>query len=155
MALIIASPSAMRDFSTAFWYCGSATAANMQTYMRSVASAQQAYVLSNGEQQPAELDELAISLNGFTEGTKLGGIATTLNAYNDLFEIRVGVSSVIAYFISGKYKGCGFVVNTSTNRWNCWEWHYYYEGTAGEFCQKIMNAGAMTSDQNNVRSYPL
>ena len=130
-------------------------AANVQTYMRSVASAQRAYVLANGAQQPAELDELAVSLDGFTTGTKLGGNTTALTAYNNLFEIRVGPSGMSAYFISGKYKGCGLGVNTTTNEWQCQEWHAYYKGSEGGFCQKIMKAGELLGDVNNVRRYAM
>ena len=132
---------ALPQYQKAVW---KSRASNMQTYMRSVASAQHAYYLANGT-QPAELDELAVSLDGFTEGTKLGGSATTLNAYNDLFEIRVSPKSITTYFISGKYKGCGFSMNFTTNKWYCYEWHSYYKGTEGGFCQKIMKAGALAS----------
>ena len=74
----ILAAAALPQYEKSVW---KSRASNMQTYVRSVATAQRAYVLANGEQQPAELDELAVSLDGFTTGTKLGGNTTALTAY--------------------------------------------------------------------------
>ena len=142
---------AVPQYQNAVW---KSRATNMRTYMRSVASAQHAYYLANGT-QPAELDELAVNLDGFTEGTILAGNATSLNAYNNLFEIRVSPKGITTYFISGKYKGCGFAMNFTTNQWWCYEWYHYYKGASGGFCQQIMKAGALYSDANNVRAYTM
>ena len=129
-------------------------AANMQTLLRSIATAQNAYFLANGT-AATQLDELALGLDGFTEGTVLGGSFTGPGAYNNLFEIQLSGSSTATYFVSGKYKGCGLRLNYKTNEWNCREWYYYYKGTAGGFCQKIMKAGELVRDENNVRTYAM
>lgn len=128
---------------------------NMQTYIRSVANAQQAYFVANGT-RVTEIAELAVGLDDFTEGTLLGGnTENSLQAYNDLFEIRISEQSVWAYFISGKYKGCGLLVNSTTGKWSCREWYTYYQGTAGGFCQKIMKAGELLTEERNVRTYSM
>ena len=130
-------------------------ASNMQTFMRSVANAQQAYFVANGT-RATEIAELAVGLDDFTEGTRLGGNAENyLPAYNDLFEIRISEQSVWAYFISGKYKGCGLSVNSTTGEWFCREWYARYTGTAGGFCQKIMKAGELLTEVNSVRTYSM
>ena len=143
---------ALPQYEKAVW---KSRASNMQTYIRSVANAQQAYFIANGE-RPTEIAELPIGLDGFTEGTRLGGnTADSLQAYNDLFESRISAQSVWSYFISGKYKGCGVLVNSSTNQWSCREWYTYYKGTAGGFCQKIMKAGELSTEANSVRTYSM
>jgi len=129
-------------------------AANMQTLMQSIATAQQVYFLANGT-YATDLDELALGLDNFTKGTVLGGSSEApIKAYNDLFEIRVQQDANIAYFIKGKYKGCGFSVNHETGRWKCREWSKYYKGTAGDFCQKIMKAGELLVD-DTTRVYAM
>ena len=140
---------ALPQYEKAVW---KSRAANMQTFLRNVENARQAYYLANAT--PAtELDELAVSLEGFTAGTVLGGSSVApIKAYNDMFEIRLGDSSV-AYFISGKYKGCGLGVN-KMGEWKCKEWNAYYK-TAGGFCQKIMKAGELVREENNVREYAM
>ena len=142
---------ALPQYEKAVW---KSRASNMQTFMRSVATAQNAYFLANGT-IATELDELAVGFDGFTEGTALGGRFTGPGAYNDLFEIRIGAQNVRAHFISGKYKGCGMSVSSKTDTWQCLEWHYYYKGAPGGFCQKIMKAGDLLSDENNERRYAM
>ena len=142
---------ALPQYEKAVW---KSRASNMQTFVRSVATAQNAYFLANGT-IATELDELAVGFDGFTEGTALGGSFTGPGAYNDLFEIRIGAQNVRAHFISGKYKGCGMSVSSKTDTWRCLEWHYYYKGAPGGFCQKSMKAGDLLSDENNERRYAM
>jgi len=141
---------ALPQYEKAVW---KSRAANMQTFLRNVENAQQAYYLANAT-QATELDELAVSFEGFTAGTVLGGSSEApIKAYNDMFEIRLGASNSTAYFISGKYKGCGFSVN-KMGEWKCNEWDAYYK-TAGGFCQKIMKAGELVREEKNVRAYAM
>ena len=142
---------ALPQYEKAVW---KSRASNMQTFMRSVATAQNAYFLANGT-AATELNELAVGFDGFTEGTVLGGLFTGPGAYNNLFEIQLWGSSTATYFVSGKYKGCGMSVSYKTDTWRCLEWHYYYKGTPGGFCQKIMKAGDLLSDENNLRIYAM
>ncbi|WP_428050224.1 type IV pilin protein [Candidatus Avelusimicrobium caledoniensis] len=142
---------ALPQYEKAVW---KSRAANMQTFMRSIATAQNAYFLANGT-AVTDLDELTLDLTGFKKGTKLAGDSTAIKAYNDLFEIRLGASYTTAYFMSGKYKGCGLSTKYQTGTWTCCEWHYYYKGEEGGFCQKIMKAGELLSDENNVRKYAM
>ena len=142
---------ALPQYEKAVW---KSRASNMQTFMRSVATAQNAYFLANGT-AATELDELAVGFDGFTEGTVLGGSFTGPRAYNNLFEIRLGASNTRSHFVSGKYKGCGMSVDYKTDTWLCREWHAYYKGAPGGFCQKIMKAGDLLSDENNARIYAM
>ena len=129
--------------------------ANMQAFLRSVASAQYAYFIANGTRVQHK-DELAVSFDGFTDGTVLHGSTTApVIVRNKSFEVRFETNATVAYFISGKYKGCGFAINFQTGELDCQEWHAYYQGAAGSFCQKIMHAKDMTLDQSNVRHYPM
>ena len=141
---------ALPQYEKAVW---KSRAATMQTFLRNVENAQQAYYLANAT-QATELDELAVSFEGFTAGSVLGGSSSApIKAYNDMFEIRLEASNSIAYFISGKYKGCGFRVN-KMGEWACKEWNAYYK-TAGGFCQKIMKAGELVREENNMREYAM
>ena len=142
---------ALPQYEKAVW---KSRASNMQTFMRSIATAQNAYFLANGT-GITDLDELTLDLTGFKKGTNFGGDSTAIKAYNDLFEIRLGAGYNAAYFISGKYKGCGLLINYKTDTWTCREWHYYYKGEEGGFCQKIMKAGDLSSDEGNVRNYAM
>ena len=126
---------------------------HMYTLAREVATAQQAYFLANGT-YPTTFDELALGFDNFTAGSVLRGDYTNA-IHNDLFELRIHSGGTANYFLKGKYKGCGIYIDFQTGEWTCQEWHHYYTGTQGAFCQKIMKAGAMIRDQSNVRNYPM
>jgi len=130
-------------------------AANMQTLISSVATAQNAYFLANGT-SASSFDELPLGFDNFSIGTVLGGDSPTDAIHNDLLEIRLYTSKVvIGYFVSGKYKGCGLRKNYETDEWQCREWYTYYGGSEGGFCQKIMKAGDLLSSENSVRRYAM
>ncbi len=135
--------------------------AKMRTLQKSLAQAQYAYFLANGT-APLEFGQLDLKLDNLTPANicPLGGNTATAFPndncrYNDLFQIQLWTSVNIAYFVSGPYKGCGFILNFTTGEWKCREWYYYYKGPEGEFCQKIMGAGSLIKDENNVRIYTM
>jgi len=130
------------------------------TLSKSVATAQQAYDLANGT-YPQHFSELDLSLdylsaadNSVLEGS---GYASDkdISRYNDLFEVTLSPASASVKFISGPYKGCGFATDYKTGQVTCREWHYYYKGTPGYFCQKIFGAGELLKDEGNMRYYPM
>lgn len=126
---------------------------HMYTIGRGVATAQHSYFLANGT-HPTTFDELSLGFDNFTDGSVLHGNYTNA-IHNDLIEVRIHPGGTANYFLKGKYKGCGIYIDFQTGEWTCQEWHHYYKGTEGEFCQKLMKAGAMTVDQANVRNYPM
>ena len=148
---------ALPQYEKAVW---KSRAANLRTLMSSIATAQKAYFLANGT-YPTTFEELTIDLNNLTAASRpplsgeYGISSEDMTRYNDLFEIVLFPNGVISHFRTGKYKGCGLMIDFQTGEWKCREWHHYYKGTAGEFCQKVMQAGALESNQGNVRTYPL
>jgi len=139
-------------------------AANVRTLMSSVAKAQNAYFLANGE-SPVSFSELALDVDGLTAAgsSPIGGTywpTTPSNSdwvlYNDQFEIILANGAVISHFITGKYKWCGFILFYQTGEWNCREWtSSYYKGAPGSFCQKVMGSGPMEKETGSIRFYPM
>ena len=126
---------------------------NMQTLVRSVATAQNAYFLANNT-YATSFDELPLGFDNFTAGTVLNGNFLD-SIHNNSLELRLYQSGNASVFLSGKYKGCGVYVDYKTNQWHCWEWYSYYTGTAGSFCQKVMKAGNFVADEGSVRKYAM
>ena len=133
-------------------------AMQLLTLVKSVSTAQQAYYLANGA-YATQFGELSLDVDSLTPGNAstlaAGGLASNADVvrYNDLFEIRLTEDGrVDSSFRTGKYKGCGFSVR-SEGALYCLEWHYYYKGAAGSFCQQIMKAGELAENKWNVRSY--
>lgn len=132
----------------------------LRTLQASLATAQEAYFLANGE-APAAFDELSISFDDLTprRTSTLHAIGVFGNRdsvrYNDLFEIYLASTGNSSWFRTGKYKGCGFHKNFSTGKWLCKEWYHYYKEPAGSFCQQMMKAGALVNDLHNVRYYEM
>ena len=135
-------------------------AMQLLTLVKSVATAQQAYYLANGE-YATQFGELSLDIDSLTPGdtSMLAAGALASNAdvvrYNNLFEIRlINDGSVHSSFRTGKYKGCGIQGRPDGSLF-CLEWHYYYKDEAGSFCKQIMKAGDLEKDNANVRFYPL
>jgi len=141
---------ALPQYEKAVWKSRTAT---MQTLIQSIATARNAYFLANGT-NPTSFDELSLGFDSLATGATLAGAALDFR-HNDLFEIRLYAESAGGYFVSGKYKGCGFHVDYQTGELRCHEWHYYYKGAAGEFCQKVMKAGELLDNVHNVRIYAI
>lgn len=148
---------ALPQYEKAVW---KSRAANLRTTTSSIATAQQAYFLANGT-YPTTFDELTIDLNNLTAAAtpSLGGVygmtSDDMARYNDSFELVLYPEGIISHFKTGKYKGCGFMVNFQTGEWKCREWYTYYTGPAGSFCQKVMQAGSLVTNQGNVRTYSM
>ena len=86
---------ALPQYEKAVW---KSRVSNMQTFMRSVLAAQQAHFIATGARVENK-DELAVSFDDFTEGTKLGGNSTApVKIYNKLFEVRFETEGLSAYF---------------------------------------------------------
>ncbi len=135
-------------------------AMQLLTLVKSMATAQQAYYLANGE-YATQFGELSLDVDSLTPGdtSMLAAGALASNAdvarYNDLFEIRLqNDGSVHSSFRTGKYKGCGIQGRPDGSLY-CMEWHYYYKDEAGSFCKQIMKAGDLEKDKGNARFYPL
>ena len=142
---------ALPQYQKAVW---KSRTANMQTLIRNVATAQNAYFLANNT-YASSFDELPLGFDNFSQGGMLGGGESLDRRHDDWVEIRIYNGVNVAYFISGKYKGCGLEINYKTGVWHCREWPTYYEGVAGSFCQKIMKAGERLADQGDVRVYAM
>ena len=148
---------ALPQYEKAVW---KSRATHLRTLQSAIATAQNSYFMTNGT-YPPEFGVLGIGFDNLTaaDASTLAatGIASDKDAvrYNDLFEVYLTPAENSSWFRTGKYKGCGFWINFQTRKWSCMEWHYYYQGPAGGFCQKIMGAGKMSADSGNVRQYPM
>jgi len=133
---------------------------HLRTLQSSLSTAQREYFMANGT-SPTMFGELSLGFDNLKSGNRstMGASHmisdTDVVRYNNLFEIYLSSEGNNSWFRTGRYKGCGFFINYQTKKWRCNEWHYYYQGEPGSFCQKIMGAGALLSDSMNVRRYEM
>ena len=136
-------------------------AAQALTLLRSVSQAAIAFRMANGS-FPESFDELSIDIpwTGNEKWSDLAGVIDTRsNADWSLQMYHSSADELVVYVgrLSGKYKGAGFLYNTTAQQMFCAERvsnGVTFEEEAGSYCAKIFK-GTATNSQGTVRAYRL
>jgi len=153
---------ALPQYTKAVW---KSRAAELRSVTRALATAQEAYFLANGT-YPKSFDELDLDINLPKKGRNSPcGLTTQDSRGNDRYELIVNNNFSFPHylsssmFIEGPYKCGGFTfVHPQTRltrlvdgKMYCWE----RSGSAGGFCEKVMNSRYVSTEVGGYRMYEL
>ena len=134
------------------------------TLLKSLAQAQKAYYLANGE-YATQFEQLDVDMPGWTGNIPWNnGTSVTDTRSNEDWSLQIlhYISENIWHLyvgrISGPYQGAGFLVNLPTNKILCAERKEYgivYQKDPGTYCEKIMQTGPNLGTGSSYRAYEL
>ena len=136
-------------------------AMRLLSLQKELAMAQEVYYMQHGaypvKVEDFKIEDLDLSFRplAFIEHSTLNSVNQVPTLYNSQLEFLLGSGYNIFYFRGGKYKGCGLLMDSKTGRKQCLEWHYFYKGDPGSFCQEIMGAGELIDKKDNQRYYAM
>ncbi|WP_458401985.1 type IV pilin protein [Candidatus Avelusimicrobium sp.] len=158
----ILSSVALPQYNKAVW---KSRTAQLYTAVRSLATAQEAYYLANGEYSK-EFVNLDISFDGLKKKTdsNLGSVGSSdAIRYNENFELILNITNYFVFsfavFRTGPYHGGGILFSHKANLSIADKQMYCVEVGSlleeGEFCRKVVGLSSTAVSGNNARYYPM